>query len=591
MIQLPDSHPFEPAQQGAIQQLLASLQPAQMQWLSGYLAGVSQQGGTPAPAASRSGTPLTVLYGTESGNSEALADLTVKTAKKKGFKAKMVNMADIEPASLKKAVNLLVIVSTWGDGEPPEAAEAFHKSFMKEDLSLSGVQFSVCSLGDTSYEQFCQTGKDFDTRLETLGAKRLYDRVDCDVDYDELHQNWMTAVLDQLGGSATTSAAPALFAPVATVEYGKKNPFPAELAEKVILNGAGSQKETWHYEFNLEGSGLQYEAGDALALQSVNADDVVADLIQAGRLQADAKVEVKGVGEVTLEKAFKENLDITALSKNIIKKYQALTGSKELEALLADENKASLKDYLWGRQIADLITDYPSDKLTAQGMVDLLRKLPVRLYSIASSPKAHPGEVHLTVASVRYDAHGKSRKGVASTFLADEVTEGDVVKMFIQPNKNFRLPESDDTNVIMVGPGTGIAPFRAFVEERAEREATGKNWLFFGDQHFSYDFLYQLEWQDHLKSGSLHRLDVAFSRDQPEKYYVQDVMREKGAELYEWLEGGASFYVCGDATRMANDVNEALLEIISTYGSKSRQEAEDYVAAMKKEKRYLRDVY
>ncbi len=587
---LPEHAPFTSAQRQALDSLLAGLDPVQRGWLSGFLA-ASGAAVTTAPAPVSAGK-LTVLYGTESGNSEVLADRAVKAAKKRGFQAVMKNMADISPADLGKMNNLLVVVSTWGDGEPPETAVSFFKEFMSAYISLKDVKFSVCGLGDTSYEKFCQIGKEMDLRLATLGASRAFDRQDCDVDYEENFATWLEGSLAALAPASVapvaTFAAPA---PVSISEYGKKNPFPAETIDTLILNGEGSSKETLHLEFSLAGSGLSYEPGDALAVLPVNAPDVVKAVIQAAKLSGNEEVEVKNVGKKLLADALREDYDITALSRAVLTKLGDITGSPDLKKLLAEDAKEQLKKYNDGREIVDAISDFAPNGISADALVSIFRKLPPRLYSIASSPLAHPDEVHLTVAAVRYESHGRQRKGVCSTYLADLVKAGDTVPMFIQPNKNFRLPADDSTPIIMVGPGTGVAPFRAFVEHRTATEAKGKSWLFFGDQHYTYDFLYQLEWQDQLKNGSLTRLDVAFSRDQPEKVYVQDRMIQQAKEIYQWLQDGAHFYVCGDANRMAHDVHQALISIVENQAGISREAAEAYVEDLKKTKRYQRDVY
>jgi len=378
---------------------------------------------------------------------------------------------------------------------------------------------------------------------------------------------------------------------VAAVGYGKKHPFPAPVLKEVLLNGKGSAKETWHIELSLEGSGMGYEVGDALAVQPVNAPDVVESLLRAAGLGGSESVDVRNVGVKPLGEALREDFDITGLTRNVLGKLAAATGSEALSAMLADEAKESLKAYVDGRQIVDAVRDFAPDGLAAEALAGLFRKLPPRLYSIASSPLAHPGEVHLTVGAVRYRSHGVERKGVCSTFLADQVGAGDRVPVFVQPNKNFRLPEDPSVPIILVGPGTGIAPFRAFIEHRAATGAAGKSWLFFGDQHYLHDFLYQLEWQDHLKRGTLARLDVAFSRDQPEKLYVQHRMLEHARELHAWLEEGAHFYVCGDASRMAADVHDALVTILEQQGGMTRDAAEARLDEMKHAKRYQRDVY
>ncbi|MGJ8642453.1 MAG: assimilatory sulfite reductase (NADPH) flavoprotein subunit [Luteolibacter sp.] len=587
---LPESSPFSPDQRKSLDSLLAGFDALQRGWLSGFLAS-GAMAAVPSVAPAAAGK-LTVLYGTESGNSEELADRTVKAAKKKGFKAVMKNMSDLAPADLAKFENLLVIVSTWGDGEAPETAVSFHKSFMEEDVKLSGVKFTVCALGDTSYEQFCEIGKQFDARLEKLGAERVAPRVDCDVDYEDNYAEWFEAAMAVLAPKAPAVAeAPAYSASVSGVEYGKKNPFPSEVGDNVLLNGEGSAKETIHVELMLEGSGLSYEPGDSLAVLPTNCPTMVGDVIAASKLTGTEEVEVKGIGKKILADALREDFDITALSKAVLKKLAAASGSAQLAELLEDGAKDKLREYIDGREIVDALIDFAPDGLPADALAGIFRKLPIRLYSIASSPLAHTDEVHLTVAAVRYDTHGRSRKGVCSTYLADVAKTGESVPVFVQPNKNFRLPADGNTPIIMVGPGTGVAPFRAFVEHRAALEAQGKSWLFFGDQRYTYDFLYQLEWQDFLKDGSLTKLDLAFSRDQPEKVYVQDKMLERGEELYAWLEEGAHFYVCGDASRMAADVHEALISVVENYGAKSREEAEEYVEGLKKAKRYQRDVY
>lgn len=588
---LPEHSPFTLDQRRILDQVIAGFSPAQRFWLGGFLSAGAAT--TASSSSAASSAKLTILYGSESGNSEKLADLSAKEAKKKGFAATVKNMADVTPESLTKVENLLVIVATWGDGEPPQTATEFHKAFTTGTYDFSKTKFSVCALGDTAYEQFCQTGKDFDLALEKFGAKRILDRQDCDVEYEEPYKKWLAEALQILApaeGSAP-AAAPSFDFAAPTETYGKKNPFSAELTEKVLLNGKGSAKETWHYEISLEGSGLSYQPGDALAVVPLNADDMVDSLLQAAKLSGKEEIEVKDKGKKALRDALISDFDITGVTRPVLTKLLAVSKSEKLEKLLSDEAKDELKDYLWGRWIVDAVKDFAPEGLGATELASIFRKLPPRLYSISSSPLAHPGEVHLTIASVRYHAHGQDRKGVASTYLADDVKIGGKVAVYTHENKNFRLPASDETPIIMVGPGTGVAPFRAFVEHRAETGATGQSWLIFGDQRYTYDFLYQVEWQDHLASGALTKLDVAFSRDQPEKIYVQDRLIQKGAEIFEWLEKGAHFYVCGDASRMAHDVHEALLTVIETHGKKSREEATAYLDAVKKAKRYQRDVY
>ena len=464
------------------------------------------------------------------------------------------------------------------------------QSVSTADLKLDGLRFAVCGLGDTSYEKFCEIGKQFDARLEQMGGKRVAPRADCDVDYEDTYTAWFASAMTALAPTATVVAAQ-VAAVAGSEEFGKKNPFPSEVNENILLNGEGSAKETVHVELSLEGSGMVYEPGDALAVQPTNCPQMVKDVLNAAKLNGTEEIEVKGAGKKLLADALREDFDITALSKVVLKKLAEATGSAMLGELLAEDANDKLRAYIEGREIIDALIDFAPNGLSAEALTGIFRKLPIRLYSIASSLLAHPEEVHLTVAAVRYETHGRSRKGVCSTYLSDVAKSGTNVAVFVQPNKNFRLPADGGTPIIMVGPGTGVAPFRAFVEHRAALGSTGKNWLFFGDQRYTYDFLYQLEWQDFLKNGQLTKLDLAFSRDQPEKVYVQDKMVEKGAELYAWLEEGAHFYVCGDANRMAADVHEALISIVENFGSKSREEAETYVENLKKSKRYQRDVY
>ena len=593
---VPQSAPLAPERVASLNSLLKGLPADHLLWIEGYISGLRATSGAAAlaVAAPVSAPELTVLYGTESGNSESLADLTVKAAKGKGFKAKAVNMADITVAKLKDIQNLLVIVSTWGEGDPPETASDFYEAFMGDKApKLPNTRYSVLGLGDTSYEEFCKMGKDFDARLETLGAQRIYDRVDCDVDFDDDFAKWHNgalAVLEAETKPATSSTAAAPVAAAATVKYSRKNPYPSELTERVMLNGEGSAKETIHLEFSLEGSGLEYQTGDALAVVPHNAEDVVNSIIETSKLDPEAPVLIKEK-EVSLREALTRQLDITAISLPVLKRYNEIVKDAKLTAMLDPAKKADLQAYLHGREIIDVLNDFPAKEITADALVGIMRKLAPRLYSIASSPKAHPGEVHLTVGVVRYDAHGRQRKGVCSTYLSDRISEGDKADVFVTANKHFKIPADNDAPMIMVGPGTGIAPFRAFVEERKAIGAKGKNWLFFGDQHYLTDFLYQTEWQEYLADGVLTKLDLAFSRDQKEKVYVQDRMRENSAELYAWLEKGASFYVCGDASRMATDVDLALHEIIEKEGGKTKEDAAAYVKKLKTDKRYLRDVY
>ena len=596
--------PLTPENQQLLSSLVASSNHDQILWMSGYLAGAISAGsavaapnaGVAPAAASKAKVPLSIIYATESGNAEALADEAKKQASKKGFAAKMVDMGEIEPSDLVSMENVLVIASTWGEGDPPDRATGFFEKFESDGApKLEKTRFSVLALGDTSYEHFCKFGKDLDDRLEALGAHRFFPRVDCDVEFEEPFQKWFDEAIDVLlqdvgqPGPVEVAVADGAQIPPVGEAYGKKNPFPAPLMERINLNGRSSAKETWHLEFSLEGSGLSYEAGDALGVFPQNCPQYVGEMLRVTGLDGDELVRVNDE-KVALRASLLRNLDVTNLSKPMLEKYQEKAESSKLGSVLKEGGKA-LKDFLWGRQMVDILEEFPIKGLSPQDLADLFRKLPPRLYSIASSMKQHPDEVHLTVAAVRYNTHGRARKGVCSTYFADLIERGDTSPIYFHANKNFRLPENPDTPVIMVGPGTGVAPFRAFIEDRAATEAKGKNWLFFGDQHFQTDFLYQLEWQDYLKDGVLDRMDVAFSRDTPDKVYVQHKMKQQAKELYAWLEEGAHFYVCGDASRMAKDVAKALQEVVVEQGGKSEEDAAAYVKQLKKDKRYQQDVY
>ncbi|HLS27360.1 MAG TPA: assimilatory sulfite reductase (NADPH) flavoprotein subunit [Opitutales bacterium] len=605
MTPIPDNAPFTPEQTAWLNSFVPTLQATQIQWLSGFLAGWQYSGANgssqqpmvaPALAAPAAKIPVTVLYGTESGNAEALADQARKELSKRGYKAALKDMGDIEPKELEKIENLLVIVSTWGEGDPPDRATEFYEKFMNNgSADLKNTKFSVCGLGDSSYSEFCKIGNDFDARLEALGGTRIFNRAECDVDFEPVFQKWFDDVLAELDKLTQPASAPAVqilsqpgLAPAAAT-WSKANPFPSELLERIVLNGTGSEKETLHLEFSLEGSGLQYLPGDSLGIKPANCPEVVDDLISATGFKGAEEVKRADGTSGTLRDILIEELDSTVLSRKVVKEYAALTKNKKLEELLADPK--ALHAYTEGREIVDLFANYPSDEVSPQQLTELLRLLPPRLYSIASSQAEREEEVHLTVATVRYESNGRKRKGVCSTYLADRIAVGDSIPVYIHPNNRFRLPEDPETPIIMVGPGTGIAPFRSFIEERAATGAKGKNWLFFGDQRFSYDFLYQLEWLDYLKDGVLTRMDTAFSRDTPAKVYVQHRLLEKSREIYGWLEEGAHFYVCGDMHYMAKDVDLALQEIVSKEGGLSADDAKAYVSRLTKEKRYKRDVY
>ena len=603
--------PFNQEQAELLNKLLPTLTESQKVWLGGYLAATQFETQSAValetPEAPVSEVPVgntkqivskevTILYGSQTGNAQGVAEKARKTLEGLGFQVAISSMSDFKPNNLKKLQNLLIVASTHGEGEPPDNAIGFHEFlYGKRAPKLDDLNFSVLSLGDSSYEFFCQTGKDFDQRLEALGGKRIYSRVDCDLDYDEQVSQWIEGVLGGLNeaqGENSASQVHATEAPTVESTYSRNNPFKAEVLENINLNGRGSNKETRHLELSLEGSGITYEPGDALGIYPENDSELVESLIQKMGWDSEELVTINKQGEVLpLKEALISHFEITTLTKPLIEKAAQLSSSEELNELLSSENKDQLKSYLHGRDLLDLISDFGPWNGSVQEFVSILRKMPARLYSIASSISANPDEVHLTIGALRYDAHGRERKGVCSSFMADRIEPGDTLPVYIQHNQNFKLPNNPDTPIIMVGPGTGIAPFRSFIQEREELGAEGKSWLFFGDQHFVTDFLYQTEWQNYLKDGVLTKLDVAFSRDTEEKVYVQHRLLEHSQELFEWLQEGAVVYVCGDEKNMAKDVHNTLIEIIEKEGKMSREKAEEYLANMKQQKRYQRDVY
>ncbi|MBT2755151.1 assimilatory sulfite reductase (NADPH) flavoprotein subunit [Mesobacillus foraminis] len=595
--------PFNQEQAELLNRLLPTLTESQRFWLSGYLAASQSgtlSGGIDAlpgnvPAGNSVSKEVTILFGSQTGNSQGLAKNAAKTLEAQGYQVTLSSMSDFKPNNLKKVKNLLIIASTHGEGEPPDNALSFHE-FLHGRCApkLDDLNFSVLALGDSSYEFFCQTGKDFDKKLEELGGTRLYPRFDCDLDYDEPAAEWLQGVIGSLnegqGGSAAqelTSAAPQA---VGTA-YSRTNPFKAEVLENLNLNGRGSNKETRHLELSLEGSGLVYQPGDSLGVLPENDPVLVGALLEELKWNPDAKVTVKQGDDRSLKNALASYYEITVLTKPLLQKVAELSNNEDLQKLLAPGNEEQVKAYLDGRDLLDFVRDFGAWGETAQEFVSLLRKMPARLYSISSSLNANPDEVHLTIGAVRYQSHGRERNGVCSIFAAERLQPGDSVPVYIQHNDNFKLPESPDTPIIMVGPGTGVAPFRAFMQEREEIGAEGKSWMFFGDQHFVTDFLYQTEWQKWLKDGVLTRMDVAFSRDGEEKVYVQHRMLEQSKELYKWLEEGAVVYICGDEKNMAHDVHKTLIDVIAKEGGMSPEQAEEYLANMQQQKRYQRDVY
>ena len=586
--------PFPEDQLAQLKRLLAGASREQRMWLSGYIAGLEEVA-VPAASAAPVAPPaakakLTILYATESGNAEALAGTARKTASRLGFNAKILDMADTTPAQLARLGNVLVIASTWGEGDPPQRAEAFHTALFASDApSLSGLNFAVLALGDRAYARYCETGKQFDVRLAELGATRLAPVVECDLDYKKPAAAWIDSSLRLIGdaageaapgqGAAGNGAVIAFPRPAAAEdEDADPVPFAAEVTELVNLNSSRSDVETWHVALSLEGADIAYEPGDSLGFVPTNDPALVEDVLRAAGL----------AGNDHAHSALSREFDISLLTRGQIAEYAALTGEPRLQALAGDE--AALASFIQGRQFVDLLEAAPH-VLTQEQLTGLLRPLPVRLYSIASSRKAVDEEAHLLVAKVAWEGHGRSRRGVASGQVAERLGVGDALAVHLKANPHFRLPESPDRPVIMIGPGTGVAPFRAFMQEREVIGAKGRNWLFFGARRFTHDFLYQLEWQDWRQSGLLSRVDLAFSRDQREKIYVQHRMWDARRDLYAWLQDGAAVYVCGDAKAMASDVHATLLRIIADQGSMSPEQAAEELRTIQREGRYKRDVY
>lgn len=603
--------PFNQEQTELLNKVLPSLTEEQKTWLSGYLAASqSASAGTaaveapqtsqaPAPAAEPVSKEVTILFGSQTGNGQSLAEEMSKKLENQQFDVTLSSMNDFKANTLKKVKNLLVIVSTHGEGDPPDNAVSFYEFLNgRKAPQLQDMQYSVLSLGDSSYEFFCQTGKEFDTKLAELGGKQLIERVDCDVDFDEQAAEWMEGVIGALNenqaAASETSAVQTQESSSATEQtaYSRTNPFKAELLESVNLNGRGSNKETRHLELSLEGSNLEYEPGDSLGIFPEN-DPVLADqVIEEMGWDPDETIQLNKQGKVSsLRDALITYYEITVLTKPMVEKLSGLSSNPELLKLTQEGNESSLKEYIYGRDLLDLLRDFAPWESSASEFTANLRKIPPRLYSIASGPSANPDEVHLTIGKVCYDSHGRERTGVCSGQTAERSELGDEFSVYVQHNPNFKLPENNETPIIMVGPGTGAAPFRSFMEEREEQGVEGNSWMFFGEQYFVSDFLYQTDWQKWLKNGTLDRMDVAFSRDTEEKVYVQHRMLEKSKEFYEWIEQGAVLYICGDEKNMAHDVHQTLLQILKEEGGMSEMQADEYVAEMQQQKRYQRDVY
>jgi sulfite reductase (NADPH) flavoprotein alpha-component len=574
----------------------APFSPAQRAWLNGFLAGLwSSVPVQPAPAAAT--RDVAVLFASQTGTSERLAKKIAKELKLKGHTARIASLERYAASSLAQEQYALILASTYGEGDPPDAAKGFFDQLCDASAPrLDKLAYSVLALGDSHYEHFCKFGVDLDERLAALGASRIASAVTCDVEVDEPFEAWKSDLLQRLTESGT--AAPAALttkpaaAPVAPASiYHRDNPFAAPLKEKRILTQDVSSKTTLHLSFSLAGSDLTYEAGDALGVVPQHDPALVAEILQRTGLTGTEPVEIPKLGTRTIADALTSDLQITRLSRKLVEAFAKAGEVDILLGLLKPEQQTHLDQYLYDRGLIDLLVEYPGVIASAEQLAAMLPKLAPRLYSISSSPKAHAGEVHATVAVVRYRSHNRERGGVCSTLFADRTDIGGTLPVYIQQNKKFRLPTDAGAPIVMIGPGTGIAPFRGFLHERCATGAKGRNWLFFGERSAATDFLYREELEHMSASGLLTRLDTAFSRDQAHKIYVQDRMIEHGAEFYAWLEQGASVYVCGDASRMAKDVDLALHKLIEQHGGRDEEAAKDYVQNLHDSKRYHRDVY
>lgn len=573
---IPDNAPFSDAQRA---------------WLNGFLAGMFSE--APSTGGAAATTPITILWGSQTGTSEMLARKTAKCLKKKGFAPKIMDLSDFDGSELGKEKLALIITSTYGDGEAPDNAKAFHDYLHSENANeLSGVNYAVLALGDSNYEKFCKAGIEIDERMKVLGAHRLVDRVECNIDYEDAFDGWLNVLNEALQPFKSDSGDD-----VSTEdedeedpEFDKKHPYRAKVTACEKLNTNDSSKDVRHVTIDLGESSLKYEAGDAVGIYPINCEELVDEIIAHTHLDGSQTVSHGGTN-MSLKEALTAKFDINKISRPLIAAYQHHAQSTELAELLEDSRSEELKKYVVNHHFIDLLETFPCNFESGDRLLKVLPMLQPRLYSISSSPKPNPKWVSITVGTVRYHMNGRARKGVASTFLAERLPADGAVEVFFHHNKTFRLPVDDSLPVIMVGPGTGIAPFRAFLQEREARGAEGQNWLFFGDQHSQSDFLYAEQIRDWQQSGLLNRLSTAFSRDQKEKIYVQHRMIEEATSLYKWLEQGGYFYVCGDASRMAKDVDDALHKAISIASGMNEEAATAYVENLKKEKRYLRDVY
>ena len=588
-------------QLGLLTKLTGSLSKEQQVWVSGYLAGFSARNGEQISqqveiATSSAQSALTILYGSRTGNGERLAKKAKILAEAQGLNVVLKNMETYRTRDLQAEKNLLVVVSTHGEGVPPFSAQELHGFiYGKRAPKLEGVNFAVLALGDSSYFQFCKTGRDFDQQLEKLGAKRLVPVLTCDLDFEQPADEWIKSTLISFGaklsngsqGSASTNLSNPTPINSESPKYTKKNPYKAPVFEKITLHGKPSERQTLHLELATEDQGLTYEPGDSAGVIPLNPPELINEVLKVTGLNGEEVLEVNGV-QTTLYDSLRRNFELSKITTDVVNRYLAFAPNAKLKKLV--DNSAKFKEYLYGRDIVDLFQDFPA-KVTTAELSKLLRPIQPRSYSISSSPLACPGELHLTVSVVNYEQSGRAKRGACSSYLSEVAVEDEHIPIFIESNPNFRLPKNEETPIVMIGAGTGIAPYRAFVQHRELSEKRGKSWLFFGNRNFETEFLYQAEWQNFLKSGALTKMSVAFSRDGSKKEYVQDRLIENSRELFRWLQEGAHFYICGDMNKMAGDVQKALVKIIEKEGDLNNESAQEYVTNMQKEKRLQLDVY
>ncbi len=582
-------------------ELLQGLDANALNWLSGYTAGLAARAPQPSVTAvvpvteAAPAVPFTIVYGTQTGNSRLLAERLKHQVESAGLTARMFRASDYPVRELAKEQLLCVVISTQGDGDPPDDARGFCEFILgKRAPRVEALRYAVLGLGDSSYPRFCEVGKALDSRLAELGATRLLERADCDVDFEPVAKGWLDQAFARARESLTPRApATATVLPLreqrATPAFNKESPFSAEVLLNQRITARGALKDVRHVELSLEGSGLTYSPGDALGVWPHNPPELVEALLSELRLDGNLDVTREG-RTLPLARWLSDALEITKLNRPFLERHATLSNSSALRDVLQPGNPEAFRALLASHQLIDVLHAHKADWEAAE-LVQALRKLTPRLYSIASSPLRVGEEAHLTVSVVDYTAFDLRHFGAASYHLATRTAGTDTVRVFIEPNERFRLPEDGDKDILMIGPGTGVAPFRAFVQERAERGARGRSWLFFGEQHFRTQFLYQTEWQEALKQQTLHRLSLAFSRDRAQKVYVQHRLLEAGRDVYAWLEGGAHLYVCGDAQRMAPDVHAALVDVVATHGGKSREDAHAWLETLREQRRYLRDVY